>query len=140
MLFERDNEISTLKKKLKIPGTQLAQADELDDFEREKEVLKSELTNCKAKLPKLEEKGRQWEASIQLLKDSEVELKTILEMKENELQSRSTENTIQSTGMAGEIDTNSLSRAMSQIRLKDTELIKLKQHIKEMEKERVKEE
>ena len=42
--------------------------------------------------------------------------------------------------MAGEIDTRSLSRAMSQIGLKDTELIKLKQQIEELEKERVKEE
>ena len=61
-------------------------------------------------------------------------------MKENELQSRSTEHTIQSTVMAREIDTSSLSRAMSQIGLKDTELIKLKQQIEELEKERVKEE
>ena len=113
MLDDREQEIQTLKKKLKIPSTQLAQADELADFEREKEVLNSELTDCKAKLLKLEEKWRQWEASIQLLKDSEAELKTRLAMKENELQSRSTENTIQSTGIAGEIDTISLSRVMS---------------------------
>ena len=59
-------------------------------------------------------------------------------MKENELQSRSTENTIQSTSVAGEIDTSSFSKSMSQIGLKDTELIKLKQHIDELEKERVK--
>ena len=110
MLEDRDKEILTLKKKLKIPGTQLTQADELADFEREKEVLNSELTDCKAKLLKLEEKGRQWEASIQLLKDSEAELKTRLAVKENELQSISTENTIQSIGRAGEIDTISLSK------------------------------
>ena len=60
-------------------------------------------------------------------------------MKEKELQGRSAENTIQSTGVAGEIDTGSLSRSMSQIGLKDTELIKLKQQIEELEKERVKE-
>ena len=60
-------------------------------------------------------------------------------MKEKELQGRSAENTIQSTGAAGEIDTGSLSRAMSQIGLKDTELVKLKQPIEELEKERVKE-
>ena len=74
------------------------------------------------------------------MKNSEVELKTILAMKENELQSRSMENTIHSTGMAGEIDTSSLSRVMSQIGLKDAELIKLKQQVEEQEKERVKEE
>ena len=74
------------------------------------------------------------------MKDSKAELKTKLAMKENELQSRSTENTIQSTGIAGEIDTSSLSRALLQIGLKDTKLIKLKQLIEELEKERVKEE
>ena len=41
--------------------------------------------------------------------------------------------------MAREIDTSSLSKAMSQIGLKDTELIKLKQQIEELERERVKE-
>ena len=61
-------------------------------------------------------------------------------MKEKELQGRSTESTIQSTGIAGEIDIGSLSKAMSQIGLKDTELIKLKQQIEKLEKERVKEE
>ena len=61
------------------------------------------------------------------MKDSEAELKTRLAMKENELQSRITKNTIQSTSTARAIDTSSLSTAMSQIGLKDTELIKLKQ-------------
>ena len=60
-------------------------------------------------------------------------------MKEKELWWRSVENTIQSTGVAGEIYIGSLSRAMSQIGLKDTKLIKLKQQIEELEKERVKE-
>ena len=60
-------------------------------------------------------------------------------MKEKELQGRSTESVIQSTGIAGEIDTDSLSRAMSQIGLKDTELIKLKQQVEELDKEKVKE-
>ena len=54
LLDDKEKEIQTLKKKLKILGTQLAQADELADFEREKEVLNSELTDCKAKLLKLE--------------------------------------------------------------------------------------
>ena len=91
-----------------------------------------EITDYKDKLLKLEEKGRQWEADIQLLKNSEAKLKTRLAMKENEIQSRSTENTIQSTGMAGEIDTSSLSKVISHIGLKDTELIKLKQQIEEL--------
>ena len=55
-------------------------------------------------------------------------------MKEKELQGRSAESTIKPTGVAREIDIGSLSRLMSQIGLKDTELIKLKQQIKELEK------
>ena len=58
LLDDKEKEIQTLKKKLKIPATQLAQAEELVDFEREKETLNPELTNCKAKLLKLEEKER----------------------------------------------------------------------------------
>ena len=85
MLDDRDKEIVALKKKLRIPGSQLAQANELANFEREKEVLNSELTSFKAKLLNLEEKGRQWEANIHVFKNSEVELKTRLAMKENEL-------------------------------------------------------
>ena len=54
LLDDKEKEIQTLKKKLKIPSTQLAQADELAEFEREKEVLNSEPTYCKAKLLKLE--------------------------------------------------------------------------------------
>ena len=71
LLDDKEKEIQTLKKKLKIPATQLAQAKELADFEREKEALNAELTDCKAKLLKLEEKGRHWEENIQLLKNSD---------------------------------------------------------------------
>ena len=54
MLDDRDKEMQTLKKKLRIPGTQLAQADELAKFKRDKEALNFELTNCRDKLLKLE--------------------------------------------------------------------------------------
>ena len=60
-------------------------------------------------------------------------------MKERELQGRGAQIAIQSIGVAGEIDTSSLSREMSQIGLKDIELIKLKQQIEELEKEKGKE-
>ena len=60
-------------------------------------------------------------------------------MKEKELQGRSVESAIQSIGVAREIDTVSLSKKMSQIGLKDTELIRLKQQIEELEKQKVKE-
>ena len=72
--------------------------------------MNDELTNYKTKVLNLEEKERQWEEDIQLLKKSEEELKTRLAMKEKELQGRSLESTTQSTSVAGEVDTNSLSR------------------------------
>ena len=50
-----------------------------------------------------------------------------------------TEKEIQSTGMTEGIDTSSLSKAMSQIGLKAIELVKLRQQVAEVEKERVKE-
>ena len=71
LLDDKEKDIQTLKKKLKILATQLAQTEELADFEKEKETLNAELTDCKAKLLKLEEKEMQWEADIQILKKSE---------------------------------------------------------------------
>ena len=59
------------------------------EFEIEKEALNAELTDYKAKLLKLEEKERQWETYIQLLKKSDAELKAKLAIKEKELQGRS---------------------------------------------------
>ena len=64
LLNDKEKEIQTLKKKIKIPATQLAQVEELVHFEREKETLNAELTDCKGKLLKLEEKERQWETDI----------------------------------------------------------------------------
>ena len=61
MLEEKEREIKVLKNKLKIHSTQLIQTAELTEFEKEKEALNAELTNCKAKLLKLEEKEKQWE-------------------------------------------------------------------------------
>ena len=58
LLDDKEKEIQTLKKKLKILATRLSQAEELADFEREKETLNTELTDCKSKLIKLEEKER----------------------------------------------------------------------------------
>ena len=68
LLDEKEKEIQMLKKKLKIPSTQLIQTYELTKFEKEKEALNTELTNCKAKLLKLEEEEKQWEKEAKLLK------------------------------------------------------------------------
>ena len=138
-LNDKDKEIQALKKRLKIPSSQLAQVDELDEFKKEKESLNSRLTDSQAKLLKPKEKGRQWEADIQLLRNTEVDLKARPVAKQSELQSMNTKKAIQSTGTIKKVDTSSLSKAMSQIGLKDTQLIKLRQQVEEVEKERVKE-
>ena len=70
LLDDKEKEIQTLKRKLKIPATQLTQIEELDDFEKEKETLNTELTDYKAKLLKLEETERKWGADIHLLNKS----------------------------------------------------------------------
>ena len=61
-----------------------------------------------------------------LLKESEKQLKAKLAEKEKELEEKCTEVAIQSVNVAGEVDTSSLSKAMSQIGLKYNELTKLK--------------
>ena len=61
LLNEKDNFIQLLKKKLKIPSTQLIQAYELAKLEKEKEILSGELIDCKAKLLKFDEKEKHWQ-------------------------------------------------------------------------------
>ena len=75
LLDEKEKEVQVLKKKLKIPSTQLIETSELTGFEKEKEALNIELTDCKAKLLKLEEKEKQWEKDAKLLVESEKEPK-----------------------------------------------------------------
>ena len=58
MLDEKEKEVQILQKKLKIPSTQLIQTSELTEFEKEKEALSTKLTDCKAKLLRLEEKEK----------------------------------------------------------------------------------
>ena len=85
MLDKKEKEIQVLKRKLKIPSTQLIQTDDLVEFEKEKETLNTELTDWKAKLLKLEEKEKQWEVDTKVLKESEKEFKATLATKEKEL-------------------------------------------------------
>ena len=47
-----------LKKKLKIPATQLIHGSELAEIEEEKEKLNNELIDCKAKLLKFTDKEK----------------------------------------------------------------------------------
>ena len=52
LLNEKENTIHLLKKKVKIPSTQLIQASELTDLEKEKQTLNGELNDCNEKLLK----------------------------------------------------------------------------------------
>ena len=97
LLDEKEKEVQILKKKLKIPSTQLIQTSELTEFEKEKEALSIELTNCKAKLLELEEKEKQWEKEAKLLKEIEEDLKARLVAKEKELQEKCEEVEIPAT-------------------------------------------
>ena len=56
LLNKKENVIHLLKKKLKILATQLIQASQLVELEKEKEGLSNELTDYKAKLLKFSEK------------------------------------------------------------------------------------
>ena len=85
----------------------------MDEFEKEKETLNSKLADSQAKFLRLEEKERQWEVDVQLLRNSEIELKVGLAAKESELQSKNVEKEIQPTGGVEEVDTSSLSKEMS---------------------------
>ena len=78
LLEEKEREIQVLKKKLKIPSTQLMQTAELFEFEKEKQALNTELTDWKDKLLKLEEKEKQWEKEAKFLRESEEDLKVKL--------------------------------------------------------------
>ena len=52
---------------MKIPATQLIQASELTELEREKEILANELSDNKAKLLKLVDEKKEWEKGKALL-------------------------------------------------------------------------
>ena len=64
LLNEKENTIPLLKKKVKIPSTQLIQASELTKLEKEKEYLNDELTECKENLLKFAEKEKQWKKYV----------------------------------------------------------------------------
>ena len=83
------------------------------ESENEKETLNSKLADSQAKMLRLEEKERQWEDDVQLLRNSETELKVRLAAKESELQSKNAEKEIHPTGMVEEVETKSLSMEMS---------------------------
>ena len=105
----------------------------MTDFEKEKDALSIELTDCKSKLLKLEEKEKHWERDAKILIENEKDLKTKLAAREKELQEKCEEVKNQYIVPSIETDGTSLSKAMSQVNLKDVELTELKQQNKNIE-------
>ena len=64
---EKENEFQMLKKKFKIPSTQLIQTSKLTNFEKEKEALSTELIDFKSKWLNLEEKEKHLERDAKIL-------------------------------------------------------------------------
>ena len=133
LLSEKENAIQLLKKKLKIPSTQLIQTSELIDFEKEKEALTAELTDCKEKLLKFEEKEKTWEKDIRLRVENENILKSKQAKLEKELKEKNKEQQAHILSPPIQSGTNSLSQAMSQVSLRDMEIIGLENQNKILE-------
>ena len=98
----------------------------MTEFEKEREDLNTELTDCKAILLKLKEKEIQWEKETNLLKESEDVMKVKLATKEKELQEKGEVMEISTIVPNTETDTAFLASAMSQLKLRDVELTGLK--------------
>ena len=93
ILVEKESIIQLLKKKLKIPSTQLIQAYELTVLEREKELFSQELNDSKAKLLKISKEQSQCKkkrsfliAKIDVLNENQLILEKEREEKEKNKQ------------------------------------------------------
>ena len=140
-LFDKkEKRVQVLKNKLKIPYTQIIQTSELTEFEKEKEALNTELIDCKAKQLKLKEKQKHQARDAKILIENEKDLKTKLAAREKELQEKCEEVKNQSAVPFVETYATSLCKAMSQVNLKDVELIELKKHNKNLEEKILKRE
>ena len=67
ILADKENTTQFLKKKLEIPPTQLIQASELTEMEKEKDLLASELSDNKENLLRLVDEKKGWEKEKALL-------------------------------------------------------------------------
>ena len=61
LLTEKKIAIQLLKRKMKIPFTELIQTSKIMEFEKEKEALTTKFIDFKVRLLKFEEKEKQWE-------------------------------------------------------------------------------
>ena len=92
-LPKKENTIQLLKKKLKIPNTQLIQASELTELEKERETLNNELNDCKYKLLKFVEEKKEWEKEKFILIENEKVLKQKQGVLEKEIEEINKERT-----------------------------------------------
>ena len=88
ILAEKESTIQLLKKKLKIPSTQLIQDSKLTELEKESESLSQELNDSKARLLNLAGEQNQWEkekgfliAKIDVLNENQLDLEKEREQK-----------------------------------------------------------
>ena len=109
-----------MKKKLKIPSTQLIQTSELTELEKEKELLTTELIDCKARLLNLEEKEKESEKDVGLWAKKENDFETKQEELEKGLKKKN-EKKVQVISPSVQFSVDSLSQDMSQVSLIDLE-------------------
>ena len=103
------------------------------EFEKEKEYLTTELTDCKERLLKFEENEKQREKDARLWAENENALKTKQAELEKELQEKNKEQEVQIISPSIQSGADSLSRDMSQVSIKDMEIAGLNNQNKNLE-------
>ena len=91
LLKGKEDTIHLLKKKLNIPTTQLIQALEILELEKDKDSLNGKLTDCQAQLLKFVEKQKQWQKNMTLIVESEKALKNKADDLDKRLQEKEME-------------------------------------------------
>ena len=129
-----------LKTKLKIPTTQLIQASEIIELEKEKETLNDELSNCKAKLMKFVEEKREWEKQRVMLRDNVKALKQKQAKLEKEVNEKGKESEVQIIPPPTQSNEESIVQEMSNFSLRDLEIVGLKNQNKNLENANLKKE
>ena len=95
LLVDKESTIQLWKKKLKIPATQLIQALELIELEKENDTLNNELNDYKYKILNFVEEKKEWEKDNFLLIENEKVLKQNHGVLEKEIEERKKEPEVQ---------------------------------------------
>ena len=130
---EKEKDIQLLKNKLKIPATQLIQGLELVEIEEEKEKLNNELLDCKAKLLKFADREKQWHEDMDLVVETEKNMKEKFEDMEKKLQDKEKELESRIIPTTAQSIEQSIVQLMSQVIIKGLELTRLRNQNKNLE-------